>query len=254
MPDTTTAALILRAVDLRESDRLVTLLTRDLGKVSAVARGARSSRKRFGGALEPFALIEVVLGRGRGRDALFTLGEATLIDANARLAGDLERFGAAAFALELAREVTPEHEPDPRLFDLLVETLGLLSGSPPGATRAIAAAAALKILSGAGLGVGAGACTVCGRPVPEGRRAHFDPRRGGVVCTACGGGPLVLSAAAASALAGLAKGALAGSSAAEIPEAALLEVERAIGAFLEQHLAHPLRADRFRRQVGPTGF
>jgi len=253
MPDTTTAAFVLRAVDLRESDRLLTLLTRELGKVSAVARGARTSRKRFGGALETFALVEVVLGRGRGREGLYSLTEATLIEAHAGLASDLERLGAAAMIVELAREVIPDHEPDERLFDIVAEALGLLSSESGCATRALAVSAALRVLACAGLGLGASRCTACGQPVPPGRKAHFDPRRGGVVCTACGGGPILLPAAAVGALAELERATLAESAAASIPATALLEIETALGCFLEQHLVRPLRSDHFRRQVGPVG-
>ena len=253
MSGLSTAAFILRAVDLRESDRLLTLLTDKLGKVSAVARGARTSRKRFGGALEPFALIEVLLERGRGRESLFALSEATLVDAHAGLSADLERLGAAAFVIELAREVTPEHEPDARLFRVVAEALALLSSEGACATRSLAAAAGLRILACAGLAVGADGCTACGKPVPPGRKARFDPRRGGVVCTACGGGPLLLSAESATALAALGRVPLAEAAAADHSAAALLEIENALAAFLEQHLARPLRSGLFRRQVGPTG-
>lgn len=253
MPDTTTAAFVLGAVDLRESDRLLTLLTRDLGKLSAVARGARTSRKRFGGALEPFALIEVVVGQGRGREGLFNLAEATLIEAHAGLSTDLERLGAAAFVIELAREVTPEHEPDLRLFGVVAEALGLLAHAPAGACRALAVAAALRVLACAGLALSASRCNACGRPVPSGRKAHFDPRRGGIVCTPCGAGPILLTAAAVRALAELESATLVESALASIPNPALLEVETALGSFLEQHLSRPLRAERFRRQVGPVG-
>jgi len=252
MSATTTRAFVLRAVDLRESDRLLTLLTLDLGKVSAVARGARSSRKRFGGALEPFSLVEVVLARGRGSEGLFSLSEATLIEAHAGLASDLEQLGAAALVVELAREVAPEHEPDARLFNVVAEALVLLSRGG-GASRALAICAAFRVLACAGLGVSATRCNACGRPVPPGRKAHFDPRRGGVVCTACGAGPILLTAAAVGALAQLERATLSQSAVAPIPASALLEIEAALGAFLEQHLSRPLRAGQFRRQVGPVG-
>jgi len=253
MPDTTTAAFVLRAVDLRESDRLLTLLTRELGKVSAVARGARSSRKRFGGALELFALVEVVLGRGRGREGLYSLNEATLIDAHADLAADLERLGAAALVIELAREVIPENEPDTRLFGVVAEALGLLSRASSGATRVLAISAVLRVLACAGLGLSASRCNACGRKAPPGRRAHFDPRRGGIVCTQCGAGPILLTADAVGALAELESATLAASADASIPGPALLEIEAALGSFLEHHLVRPLRSDQFRRQVGPVG-
>jgi len=254
MPGVSTSAFVLRAVDLRESDRLLTLLTEKLGKVSAVARGARTSRKRFGGALEPFALIEVLLERGRGRESLFAMTEASLKDAHEGLSRDLERLGAAAFIVELAREVTPEHEPDAALFRTVATSLSILSTAKTCATRPFAVAVGLGILTSAGFAVSADRCNACGKPVPENRKACFDPRRGGVVCTACGGGPLLLSAEAAASLAALGHVPLVEASRAEISGGAILEIETALSAFLEQHLPHLLRSAHFRRQVGPTGM
>ena len=112
MSDSTqrTRAFLLRSVDYGESDRVLTLLSEERGKIAAIARGARSSRKRFGGALEPFALLEVSLARGRG--SLPRLAEASLLRAYAGLSRSLGRVGAAGFALELSGEVLPEHQLD----------------------------------------------------------------------------------------------------------------------------------------------
>ena len=72
----TSDALVLRLVDYRESDRIVTLFTQELGVLGAIARGARSSRRRFAGALEPYAIVRVELTQTRSE--LWTLEAARM--------------------------------------------------------------------------------------------------------------------------------------------------------------------------------
>lgn len=241
-------AFILRAVDYGESDRVITLLCEDLGKVATVARGARSSRRRFGGSLEPFALLDVTLAPGRGE--LPRLAEASLLRAHPDLAGSLARVGAAGHVLELARETLPERQPEPAVFALVDELLPLIAAADDPGSEALAFAGALRVLSLAGLGVSVERCNACGTPVPPGRKVLFDPRRGGVVCTPCGGGPIVLSAGAAGSLISLQRIPLAEIAGSAVPDAEVLEeIERALFAFFEQHLERPLRSTSFLAQA-----
>ena len=244
-----TRAFILRTVDYRDSDRILTLLTRDLGKISAIARWARSSRKRFGGALEPFALLEVSLGRGRGHDKMLLLNEALLVDSHPGLATDLGRIGSAALVTELVRELTPENDPDPRMFDLLREFMSLMSSTKTVSVKALALCAVLRVLAFCGVAVGIGRCTACGTPVPQGKKAYFDPLRGGIVCTPCGGGPILLCAGAATALTFIEKRDLVAISTMTFDDTVFEEVCSAINKFVEQQLDHPLRSSFFLDQV-----
>jgi len=245
-----TRAFILRSVDYRDSDRILTLLSRDLGKIGAIAKGARSSRRRFGGALEPFAVLEVTLTPGRGREGLFVIDEASVLADNRGLSGDLERLGAAAFMTELVRELLPDGQPDARMFDLLAECLSLLvlEGAP---VPPLTICAQLRALTLAGFAVSTGACNACGKPLPGGRRAFFDPRRGGVICTGCGGGPILLEAPAADALALLACVALADAVRVDLPADVLDDIERALDTFIEEHLGRRLKSNAFRGQLPP---
>ncbi len=120
-------AIVLRTVDYGESDRVVTLLSRERGKVSAFARGARASRKRFGGALEPFTLLTAEV-RVRGGSELLGLDSTHVLRGHGGIRGDLARIACAAYAAELARELVRDHEPHEELFELLVGYLELLDG------------------------------------------------------------------------------------------------------------------------------
>lgn len=192
-PGRFTDAILLRVVDYRDADRIVTLLTRELGKVAVMARGARSSRRRFGGALEPYALLraEVALGRGEvGR-----LGQAQVQRAFPRILVDLQRITLAGAALELVREIAPQREPDERLFDATVELLDVLDAAQR-AREELLLAFQIRVLSIAGFTPGVDLCARCAKRAPAGKAARFDPALGAIVCVACGGGPLGLSGSA----------------------------------------------------------
>jgi DNA repair protein RecO (recombination protein O) len=189
----TTDALLLRAVDYRDADRIVTLFTRDLGKVGAIARAAKSSRKRFAGALEPYAVIRVELELGAAE--LARLARAEVVSVFAGVLGELGRMEAAGAALALVRELHPARVPDPALFLAALQYLTLLDHAPDPA-RAALLAFALRALALSGISPRLEACGRSGEAVPAGKPAYFDPALGAVVSRRLGGGPFLLAAGA----------------------------------------------------------
>lgn len=247
-------AVVLRTVDYGESDRVVTLLSRERGKVSAFARGARASRRRFGGALEPFTLVAAEL-RSRSASELLGLESVAVLRGHGGIRGDLARIACAAYATEVARELVRDHEPHDELFELMVEYLDLVDGAParPAALRAFE----LGALHAAGLAPRLDACARCGGPLdPSARAVRFDPGQGGALCTACsaaaGPGATVLSRVAIDALGRLQAGGLAAAAAEPLPAPAGRELREALGAFLTHHLGRTLAARRFLDEVGPV--
>jgi DNA repair protein RecO (recombination protein O) len=177
-------ALLLRAVDYAEADRIVTLLTREHGRASFIARGARNSRRRFAGALQPFHVLRVELKPARG--PLPTLVQAQVSQAFPRLLTDLSSMGAAFAALELLRELTPEHQPDATIFEAAVELLSHLeSGAIP--ARQLLIAFGLRLLALCGLAPQLLRCGLCGRAPAPGQASAFDAGEGHLVCQSCGG-------------------------------------------------------------------
>jgi DNA repair protein RecO (recombination protein O) len=260
-------AIVLRTVDTGEADRVVTLLSRERGKVAAFARGARASRRRFGGALEPFTLVAAEV-RERGGAELLGLESVAPLEAFGGIRGDLARIACAAYAAELARDLVRDHEPHEDLFDLLAAYLAALAAAPaqPAGLRAFE----LGALRAAGLLPRLDACAGCGRPHPpipasprggEGGAGarnpmlRLDPAHGGVLCAGCA--PLAspaapsLSAACAAALARLAGGGLAAAAGEPLAAQAGREARDALGAFIEHHLGHRLAARTFLDEVGP---
>ena len=114
-------AIIISCRDYRENDRLVRLFTLEHGPLTALARGAKRSIKRFGGALEPFSRLEVTLTiHEQGLSILHGIGTTTCQPA---LRHDLDRFAQAGYACEVVDRFLPEHLPNPRLFRLLATYL-----------------------------------------------------------------------------------------------------------------------------------
>lgn len=250
-PDTKLTAIVLRTVDYGESDRVVTLFSRERGKVSAFARGARASRKRFGGALEPFTLLAAEV-RPRASSDLLGLASTAVVRGFGGIRADLARIACAAYAAELARELVRDHEPHADLFDLLVAYLDLLDGAParPAALRAFE----LGALEAAGLAPRLDACARCGEPLdPVVRGYRFDPGQGGVLCGACAGtapGAPFVSRAAHEAMARLQAGGIAAAAAEPLTPPAGRELREALGAFVVHHLGRTLAARRFLDEVG----
>lgn len=185
------AAVVLRSVAYGEADRIVTLLTESRGKVAVMARGARKSRRRFAGALEPYALIEAELSLGRG--SVGRLSQARVVRAFPGILADLGRMSVAAAGLELLRELSGERdEPDARLLPTVIRFFEL---AETGSSDALRYAFALRVLAVLGLSPNLARCGRCGRPAPPGQAALFDPGLGAIVCRACGGGPVKLRGA-----------------------------------------------------------
>jgi DNA repair protein RecO (recombination protein O) len=253
-------ALVLRSIAYGEADAVVQLLTRGRGRVAAFVRGARTSRKRFGGALEPFGRIEALLAEREGQE-LWALREARVIEGHGRLRDDLLRIAHAGYAAELVHDLTRAGEPADGLFTLLDDFLTRLSAGA--ATSARLRALELLALEAAGLAPELSACARCGEEVPAGR-ATFDADAGGLVCIRCtqAGQGAALTLAARAALWQLRWGGLAAADAPKSAdgsgrpadvrafEDAASQAARPLSLFIRHHLGRALKSADFIEQVG----
>lgn len=194
-------AFLLRAVDYRDHDRIVTLLTREHGAIGVMARGARRSRKRFGGALEPFQRVAITWKPGRG---LGTLAEAVVRRSHPVLLGSLAKLRVAGEATAFVRTLCAEGQAEPVVFDELDRFFAHLgaagetaasSGAPLGSdVAALGLAFRMRLLGLFGASPELEVCGVSGLPCPDDRPAYFDPTRGTLVSRRHGGGPFLLGA------------------------------------------------------------
>jgi DNA repair protein RecO (recombination protein O) len=183
-------ALLVRSVPYGESDLVATFVTAEEGKVAAIVRGGRRSAKRFGGALEPIHTVRVRIDdkRGGGGD-LGVLREAQLVKVRGRVATDLDALECAGIALRWARALIPARTSEELAWATLIGFLDALDdgiGSQVSA-RMLLAVTAIRLLGDVGYGLELDRCVGCQKPCPEGKPAYLDVRRGGLVCTACGG-------------------------------------------------------------------
>ncbi len=186
-----TRAVPVRVTAYGESDAIVTLLTEDWGKIGALARSARKSRRRFGGSLELFSLSQVVYSTGRG--GLPMLSEASQIEAFDEIRRDVLKFAHASLWVEILSRFLPDGLSgeagggERKIFGLLVDCLRLLAERPPEAAAGVHAMFLARFLGAAGIPPRLSACVRCGKALPpEATRAAFDPAAGGIVCRACG--------------------------------------------------------------------
>lgn len=194
-------AILLRRTDYGDADRVVSFLTSERGRVALLARGARSSRRRFGAALEPFQIVEVAFTEGGGE--LGTLTEARVVRAFPRVTADLAAMTVAGEAIERLRALLPDHHPEPSALDALGRLFFLLEAGAGTDARAVDSAGVrfeLRALAVLGHAPRLSACVSCGRALEPGRAALFSGARGGVMCRACGGGPITLSGATVAAM------------------------------------------------------
>jgi DNA repair protein RecO (recombination protein O) len=175
-------AVVLGTLDYGEADRLVTLFTEGRGRLTAFAAGARKSKRRFAGALEPATLLSVQLAERRG--TTFRMDSADIEHSFLRIREDLPRIARGLYCLELCRELLREQEPHPQLFERLVEYLRRLEGAEAGPTSLLAFE--LEALAQAGFQPRFDSCALCGKPV-EGERGRFDAEHGGAICADCEG-------------------------------------------------------------------
>ncbi len=188
-----TAAILGRTVDYGEADRICTLLTRERGKISALARNAKKSRKRYGGALSLFVIGSATL-QPPTRGEMFRLEQFRCdTDLGPRISPDIIKVAHGSYVIELARELWPTDQPDPQSYDLLQETLQILADHPP--SPPLLRSFELKILGAAGMSPSLDLCVGCGRPV-EGAMVTFNINRGGLICPNCGSEGIQLAGAA----------------------------------------------------------
>lgn len=240
-----TPAIVLRARDYSESDRIVTLLTREFGKLSGIAKGAKASRRRFERKLEPFSHVNLFFRRRPHGQLVFITRAEPGDSMPPTLEDDLAKIALGCYMLELAEVLTSEEAEAADAYHVLARALDTLGGGA--VSLAMRQSFELNLLRAAGFGLEFARCRICAAAEgAAGDAVYFVVSRGGIVCARCRPhapeGAVRLTAANASALAVLA--------AAPIEEAAVLAHAGSDGAlalarFLASILDRKLRSVEF---------
>ena len=160
MPLVKTTAITLKSRKWGEADRIVTLYAKQLGKIRAVARGARRLKSRLGAALEPLTLSELNLFEKSG-DSLYRVSQVDLVEPFIRFREDLTLMAAAARMANVVGAVTPDGDPDPELFNTLEQGLrSMVTSDDPAFTALLFQ---IRLLGLTGFRPQTDQCAACGK-------------------------------------------------------------------------------------------
>ncbi len=177
-----TPALVLRTRPYGESDRIVTLITEQHGKLTGIAKGAKNSRRRFAGTLEPFVLIRAVFRQRTSSDLAFLL-RCELIGTLRAFTRDLDRFAAGSYVLELTDRMVVGRESGKEVYGLVHDALALIDGGA--SCDPVLRAFELHLLTACGYAPSLDRCGGCARSGDGAENFYLAIDRGGLVCRAC---------------------------------------------------------------------
>lgn len=183
MPLVTTDAVVLHAFDYLESSRILRLATRDAGLQSVIARGARSSQRRFGLGLDLFASGVAQIQTRPGRE-LQQLSGFDLTGARVELSQDLERFSAASALAELTMRFADGDEPGD-LYASLTAALDALAAASGAEARDVGIAGAWHLVATLGFAPAIDSCCSCHAAIAPDEVVSFSQSAGGSACANC---------------------------------------------------------------------
>jgi DNA repair protein RecO (recombination protein O) len=235
-----TQGVVLRSIRYGEADRVLHLFTLARGRAGAIAKGARKTRSRFGGRLEPFSHVELVLHEGRGE--LHTVTGVDLVRSHERARAEPYRVAVAHIGLEAVLRLFLEGDENPRAFHALTRFLDLLDEVEPAPTPPaldpLVLSFQLKLLWLAGYLPHVAGCASCG---DETALVGFSPQAGGAVCAGCAPGSVPVSAAGFTGIRRLLERPLAGAFDAATSPRALRDCLRVVESSYEYHGGFRLR-------------
>ena len=240
-PSQASEAIILRTRAYGESDKIVTFLTDDAGKLTGIAKGAKNSRRRFANCLDPFTHVRVHFRTRPGASLVF-MESCDLLHSTGSLA-EPNKFAYGSYLIELVDQLTEEAHPVPEVYRLLREGLAELQRGA--ATSAFLRVFELRLLHHAGYDPHLQSCARCQQSVLAAERAYLDTLQGSILCAACRGADQRLVPLAGQTLAALTtlKTATLGEARQHRFSAGLAaEAATLLGHLLALHLPRPLRS------------
>jgi len=253
-----TPAIVLRARIHGESDKIVTFLTRDWGKITGIAKGAKRSQRRFVNVLEPFTNVHLRFRPIRAEELAFIFG-CDLLRSFRAPGRDLQRYGFASYLTELIDVMVAGRESGPEIYELLLQGLAVLEEQRE-LSPLFLSAFELLLLVHTGYAPNIDGCQRCGQPIPIAHSrtatdppAMFSSSLGGLLCVNCrdrGGATVRLSPDTLHLLA---------NPQSAQPKAFLLtraapqtcrELRAIVSSLLTRHLTRPLKSRAFLEQAG----
>lgn len=230
-------AFLVRSADAGEADRRLTFFTEGAGTVGVVAKAAHRSRKRFGGALQKYFLLDAAWTEEPGKPSILT--SASILESFWNIVADWEKVRHADHLLELCTVLFPQPGPQPTAFAFLLAGIRSLAGGerPPAVGRKTEAA----YLAMSGWGPDLSACRVCGNT--ESGSFRFVVSEGKLYCGSCSGhGGRTVSHGAIRTWRALQAATPSNLGRIRIPDKILTELQELIPVYLKWNLGRPLRS------------
>ncbi|MSP39221.1 MAG: DNA repair protein RecO [Deltaproteobacteria bacterium] len=253
-PSLVTPAIVLRSRPFGESDRIVSFLTADFGKITGIAKGAMRSRKRFVNSLEPFAQVNLHF-QDRAQSGLAFIVAADLVVGYRHLARSLETISHAAYLVEITDGLVGEREESMAVYHHLRD--GLRRLEEHGTSFRLLIAFELKLLRLVGYQPVLDNCKRCAHefPDPEITLWYFSPADGGVLCNSCASvrrEALPLGAKAIEILTALQAEPNNLPSSLSLPMSVIKEMRAAIEFFIQFHMVRQIKSAAFLQQFSPA--
>lgn len=176
-----TEAIVLGQHDFGEADKIVTLYTKEFGKLKAMAKGVRRIKSRFGSSTELFSYNQLMLYMQPKRD-LYIIAGSNIIRTHKELRENFDSFVTGSYVAELVDKLTEPEERNCRLFSLILETFHQI---PKQGRDIIIAVFVTKFLANAGYKLDLEKCVLCEKPIPLIERKKLSVEQGGVLCSKC---------------------------------------------------------------------
>ena len=182
MPTYRAEGIVIKRTNYSEADRIVTVFTKNRGKIAVIAKGARKPTSRKGGHLEILSHSIFSLAEGKNLDIIT---EAETVTPFQKLRDSLEKIGLGYYMAEFVNEFVPEGQAHYSLFRLFLMALSLLDDADTDHESLLVRSFELKALHQLGFAPEVRRCVICGRPLTWASENGFSPEDGGVTCRHC---------------------------------------------------------------------
>jgi DNA repair protein RecO (recombination protein O) len=239
-PSQASLAVILRSRPYGESDKIVTFLGADVGKLTGIAKGAKNSRRRFANCLDPFTRVRMHFRARPGANLAF-LESCDLLEPVGALV-EPTKFAYASYLVELVDQLTAEAQPVGELYELLANALHELRHGP--ATGAFLRYFELRLLQHTGYAPDLQACTRCRVATSNAEQLFLDVAHGTILCPACRSqaNTIAVAGEVVATLRAIETLPLADARRHRLPARAAVEAANLMGQLLAVHLPRPLRS------------
>ncbi len=183
MSITKTEAIVLKGLKFGDTSKIVTLYTKDYGKIKVIAKGIRKPKSRLAGTLETFFHIHIVFYK-KTTTEIYLLSQSEIIQPFQKITKDLNRYAFASGALELLDKLITGEEPNPEIFELTLNTLSFMENCPSKSLEKSFLFFAIRLADILGYKPKFDRCISCNKTTPD-KLILFSPEKGGIVCSRC---------------------------------------------------------------------